>query len=313
MPSIEDRVVTGAEMTQTSPSASAPVTRRRRRDDTRVAALYLAPSLLGFTAFIVLPLIGALAISLFDWPLFGERIFVGLANYDRLFADPTFYTALANTVIFALVYTSMSLVIALALSLWLNTRMKFTGLWRVIFFIPAITPMVANALVWQLILADDGVVGSLAIGGQSWLTDSTFALGSVIIMSVWQSLGYNVVIIAAGLGGIPKDILEAARIDGTTAWDRVRHIIIPMISPTLFFASTMTMIGAFQVFVQVQFLTAGGPGQSTNTLVLYLYNNGFVFDRLGYASALAWILFIVVLLITAIQFAGQRRWVNYDK
>ena len=136
---------------------------------------------------------------------------------------------------------------------------------------------------------------------------------TVIGVSLWQSFGYNVIVLSAGLGGIPKEILEASRMDGTNAWQRLRSIILPMISPSLFFTMTMTMIGAFQVFVQPQILTQGGPGEATNTFVLYLYRNGFVFDRLGYASALAWMLFIVVMLITALQFAGQKRWVNYDK
>jgi multiple sugar transport system permease protein len=224
---------------------------------------------------------------------------------------------LGNTVIFAFVYTALNLVLALAISLWLNTRIKFAGFWRVIFFLPAITPMVANALIWRLLLSQDGLVNSVlggaGIEGPSWLSDSTFALASVITMSVWQSFGYNVIVLSAGLGSIPKEILEAARVDGTSAWSRLRHIILPMLSPSLFFTMTMTMIGAFQVFVQPQILTQGGPGEATNTFVLYLYRNGFVFDRLGYASALAWILFLVVMLITALQFAGQRRWVNYDK
>ncbi|MHA7248880.1 carbohydrate ABC transporter permease [Arthrobacter tecti] len=290
---------------------------RKRRGDGLAALTFLAPGLLGFLLFIVLPLIGALVISLFDWPLFGAPEFVGFANYERMFADATFYTAMTNTAIFAFVYTAINLVLALAISLWLNTRMKLAGLWRVIFFIPVITPMVANALVWQLMLSDEGLVNavleSMGLEGRFWLSDPSFALGSVIVMSVWQSFGYNVIILSAGLGGIPKDMLEAARVDGANALQRLRYMILPMLSPSLFFATTMTMIGAFQVFVQVQFLTAGGPGESTNTLVLYLYRNGFVFDRLGYASALAWVLFVVVMVVTAIQFAGQKKLVTYDK
>ncbi|PJJ73343.1 multiple sugar transport system permease protein [Diaminobutyricimonas aerilata] len=282
-----------------------------------VALAYLWPGLTGFVVFIVVPLVGSLVISLFEWPLFGSPTFIGVANYEKLFGDPTFYTVLFNTVVFAFVYTALNLALALGIALWLNTRLRFAGFWRVIFFLPAITPMVANALIWRLLLSQDGLVNSLLGGagveGPSWLSDSQFALASVIAMSVWQSFGYNVIVLSAGLGAIPKEILEASRMDGTTAWTRLRHIILPMLSPALFFTMTMTMIGAFQVFVQPQILTQGGPGEATNTFVLYLYRNGFVFDRLGYASALAWMLFLVVMLITALQFAGQRRWVNYDK
>jgi multiple sugar transport system permease protein len=322
-------LITGAVVSKETAASAAPVTRpfgvphptpprsKKSKGDGLAALAYLWPGLAGFTFFILVPLVGSLVISLFEWPLFGAPTFIGFANYQKLFADPTFYTVLMNTVIFAFVYTALNLALALAVSLWLNTRVKFAGFWRVIFFLPAITPMVANALVWRLMLSNDGIVNSVlasvGIHGPSWLSDSTFALFSVIVMSVWQSFGYNVIVLSAGLGGIPREILEASRMDGTSAWQRLKSIILPMISPSLFFTMTMTMIGAFQVFVQPQILTQGGPGESTNTFVLYLYRNGFVFDRLGYASALAWILFIVVMLITALQFAGQKRWVNYDK
>lgn len=322
-------LITGAVVSKETAASAAPVTRpfgvphptpprsKKSKGDGLAALAYLWPGLAGFIFFILVPLVGSLVISLFEWPLFGAPTFIGFANYQKLFADPTFYTVLMNTVIFAFVYTALNLALALAVSLWLNTRVKFAGFWRVIFFLPAITPMVANALVWRLMLSNDGIVNSVlasvGIHGPSWLSDSTFALFSVIVMSVWQSFGYNVIVLSAGLGGIPKEILEASRVDGTSAWQRLKSIILPMISPSLFFTMTMTMIGAFQVFVQPQILTQGGPGESTNTFVLYLYRNGFVFDRLGYASALAWILFIVVMLITALQFAGQKRWVNYDK
>lgn len=287
-----------------------------RRGHGWVAVAFLAPGMIGFVLFILTPLFGSAFISLFDWKLFGSPDFIGIENYLKLFRDPTFYTVLGNTVIFAVVYTALNLFVALVISLWLNTRMKAAGAWRVIFFLPVITPMVANALVWRLLLSQDGLVNSMlatvGIDGPNWLSDSAWALPSVIAMSVWQSFGYNVIVLSAGLSAIPKELLEASRIDGTSAWQRLRFIILPLLSPSLFFCSTMTMIGAFQVFVQPLFLTQGGPGESTNTFVLYLYRNGFVFDRLGYASALAWILFLVVMLITALQFVGQRRWVNYE-
>ncbi|WP_394769236.1 carbohydrate ABC transporter permease [Lacisediminihabitans sp.] len=317
---LQTDAIASEEVVAPAPAPALPVAppgRPKKKGDGLVALAYLAPGLTGFLFFIIVPLIGSLVISMFEWPLFGTPTFVGIANYQKLFGDPTFYTVLLNTVLFAFVYTALNLLLALAVSLWLNTRIKFAGFWRVIFFLPAITPMVANALVWRLLLSQNGfvnsVLGTAGIDGPSWLSDPRFALLSVIAMSVWQSFGYNVIVLSAGLGGIPKEILEASRVDGTSAWNRLRYVILPMISPSLFFTMTMTMIGAFQVFVQPQILTQGGPGESTNTFVLYLYRNGFVFDKLGYASALAWILFLVVMLITALQFAGQRKWVNYDK
>ncbi|PJJ61993.1 carbohydrate ABC transporter permease [Compostimonas suwonensis] len=295
---------------------SGPGRRPRRGVGGWTAAAFLAPGMLGFALFIVLPLLGSAVISLFEWPLYGDPVFIGFDNYAKLFGDPTFYTVMVNTLIFAVVYTLLNLAVALAISLWLNTNVRFRGFWRVVYFLPVITPMVANALVWRLMFSQDGLVNSLLAGvgitGPAWLSDARFALPIVIAMSVWQSFGYNVIVLSAGLGGIPQQILEAARMDGTNAWSRFRYIVLPMISPSLFFSSTMTMIGAFQVFVQPLFLTQGGPGEATNTFVLYLYRNGFVFDKLGYASALAWILFFFVMLITAIQFVGQRKWVTYD-
>ncbi|MFJ4172600.1 carbohydrate ABC transporter permease [Microbacterium sp. NPDC089696] len=306
---------TGAGAPFGAPAPRVPRTPRRRGHGW-VAVAFLAPGMIGFVLFILTPLFGSAFISLFDWRLFGSPDFIGIENYLKLFRDPTFYTVLWNTVIFAIVYTALNLFVALTISLWLNTRMKAAGAWRVIFFLPVITPMVANALVWRLLLSQDGLVNSMlatvGIDGPNWLSDSAWALPSVIAMSVWQSFGYNVIVLSAGLSAIPKELLEASRIDGTSAWQRLRYIVLPLLSPSLFFCSTMTMIGAFQVFVQPLFLTQGGPGESTNTFVLYLYRNGFVFDRLGYASALAWILFVVVMLITALQFVGQRKWVNYE-
>ncbi|PDQ36448.1 MAG: ABC transporter substrate-binding protein [Candidatus Lumbricidophila eiseniae] len=314
----ETAVFAGSEIRPSSaPQATRFRTNKIRESDGLVVLAYLWPGLVGFTTFILVPLLGSLLISMFEWPLFGTPTFIGFANYQKMFSDPTFYTVLVNTVIFAFVYTALNLLLALAVSLWLNTKIKFSSFWRVIFFLPAITPVIANALVWRLLLNDNGIVNSVlssgGITGPSWLSDASFALSTVIAMSVWQSFGYNVIVLSAGLGSIPQEILEASRMDGTNAWQRLRSVILPMISPSLFFTMTMTMIGAFQVFVQPQVLTQGGPGESTNTFVLYMYRNGFVFDRLGYASALAWILFVVVMLITALQFAGQRKWVNYDK
>lgn len=283
----------------------------------RLAAAYLAPGMLGFLIFIVLPLIASLVISLFDWPLFGAPEFVGLDNYVRMLSgDPVFWTVLGNTLFFAVCYTVLNLVLALAVSTWLHNLGSWGPFFRVLFFIPVVTPMVANALVWRLMLTDDGIVNSFlanfGIDGPSWLSDSQLAMGSLIAMSVWQGIGYNIIVLGAGLNGISPNLLEAARIDGAGAWQRFFRVVLPMLSPSLFFCTVMTIIGSFKVFTQPYLLTLGGPGESTNTIVLYLYRNGFSFDKLGYASALAWALFVIVMLITALQFSQQKRLVNYD-
>jgi multiple sugar transport system permease protein len=283
----------------------------------RLAVAYLAPGMLGFLIFIVLPLVASLVISMFDWPLFGTPKFVGLDNYARMLTgDPVFWTVLGNTLFFAVCYTVFNLVAALGVAVWLHNLGSWGPFFRVLFFIPVVTPMVANALVWRLMLTDDGVINSalatLGIHGPSWLSDSGLAMGSLIAMSVWQGIGYNIIVLGAGLSAISPNLLEAARIDGAGAWQRFFRVVLPLMSPSLFFCTVMTIIGSFKVFTQPYLLTLGGPGDSTNTIVLYLYRNGFSFDKLGYASALAWALFVIVMLITALQFSQQKRLVNYD-
>ena len=272
----------------------------------------------GFVIFIVIPLIASVVISLYDWPLYGEASFVGFDNYTRLLSgdDPAFYTVLRNTIVFAIGYTALNLVISTGIAVWLHSLPDWAPFFRVLFFVPVVTPMVANALVWRVILDDRGVLNSVlgvvGISGPSWLGEPGWAMVSIIMMSLWQAIGYNIVVLAAGLNNINPAVMEAARIDGTNAWSRFWRVTFPMLSPSLFFASVMTVIGSFKVFTQPYMLTKGGPGEATNTLVLYLYRSGFSFDKLGLASSLAWILFVLVMLVTAIQFVGQKKWVNYD-
>lgn len=280
---------------------------------------YLAPGMIGFLIFIVIPLVASLTISLFSWSLLGTSEFVGIDNYRRMFSgeDSAFYTILRNTVVFALLYTAANLIISTGISYWLqHLPNRFSRILRIIFFIPVVTPMAGNALIWRLLLNDDGVVNSAlnGIGAPSlpWLNNPNLAMGSLVIMSLWQGLGYNIVVLTAGLNGINPSVLEASELDGATGLRRFFQVVFPILSPTFFFCTVMTVIGAFKVFAQPFFLTKGGPGESTNTIVLALYRNGFSFDKLGYASALAWVLFVIVMLLTALQFSQQKRWVNYD-
>ncbi|WP_390883939.1 carbohydrate ABC transporter permease [Actinomyces naeslundii] len=273
----------------------------------------------GFLVFIIIPLIASLIISLFSWSLLGTSDFVGLDNYRRMISgeDPAFYTILKNTVVFALLYTGANLIISTGISYWLqHLPNRFSRVLRIIFFIPVVTPMAGNALIWRLLLNDEGVVNSalnsIGLPSLPWLNNPSLAMGSLVIMSLWQGLGYNIVVLTAGLNGINPSILEASELDGATGFRRFFQVVFPILSPTFFFCTVMTVIGAFKVFAQPFFLTKGGPGESTNTIVLALYRNGFSFDKLGYASALAWILFVIVMLLTALQFSQQKRWVNYD-
>ena len=302
-------------------AATTAESRRRPRapQDTLRIIAYLTPGMAGFLVFIIIPLIASLIISLFSWSLLGTSEFVGLDNYRRMISgeDPAFYTILKNTVVFALLYTGANLIISTGISYWLqHLPNRFSRVLRIIFFIPVVTPMAGNALIWRLLLNDEGVVNSalnsIGLPSLPWLNNPSLAMGSLVIMSLWQGLGYNIVVLTAGLNGINPSILEASELDGATGFRRFFQVVFPILSPTFFFCTVMTVIGAFKVFAQPFFLTKGGPGESTNTIVLALYRNGFSFDKLGYASALAWILFVIVMLLTALQFSQQKRWVNYD-
>ncbi len=283
-----------------------------------LAFFHLAPGMAGFVIFVVIPLVASIVISLYKWPLYGDPEFVGADNYLRLFdgRDPAFPQILFNTAVFAIGYTLFNLILSTAVAVWLQSLPDWAPFFRVLFFIPVVTPMVANTLVWRVILDDRGVLngllGKVGLEGPSWLGTPVWAMVSLILMSLWQGIGYNIVVLGAGLNNINPSVLEASRIDGTTAWSRFWRVVFPLLSPSLFFCTIMTVISSFKVFTQPYMLTKGGPGDATNTLVLYLYRSGFSYDQLGFASALAWVLFVIVMLVTALQFVGQKKWVEYD-
>jgi len=302
----------------TAPGRGAPprATTKRRREGW--AALgFLTPSMGGLLLFTLVPMVGSLVISFFAWPVLGERTFTGLDNFRQLFVeDPIFRQVMLNTVVFVLAYVPLNLAVSMGLAVWMSPRIKARGLYRLLFFIPTVTPMVANALVWRLLLQPGGVFDnaaqSVGLQAPNFLGDTRWAMASLILMSVWQGFGYNMLVFSAGLDAIPETILEAAAIDGAGPWRRFWSVTLPMMSPAIFFAMVMTLITSFQVFVQPYILTNGGPGVTTTTMVLYLYRTGFQFFNLGLASAVAWMLFVIIMLVTALQFVGQKRWVNYD-
>lgn len=310
-------------MQVTSPRPSEAMTtvvkaRKPGVNERLLAFFHLAPGMSGFVIFVVIPLLASIVISFYQWPLFGEPEFIGADNYMRLFdgREPVFGQVLFNTALFAVGYTAANLILSTGLAVWLHSLPDWAPFFRVLFFVPVVTPMVANALIWRVILDDrgmlNGMLGAFGITGPSWLGESGWAMTSMIMMSLWQGIGYNIVVLTAGLNNINPSVLEAARIDGTNAWKRFWKVVFPMLSPSLFFCTIMTVIGAFKVFTQPYMLTKGGPGDATNTLVLYLYRSGFSYDQLGFASALAWVLFVIVMLVTALQFVGQKHWVEYD-
>jgi multiple sugar transport system permease protein len=260
-----------------------------------------------------------LFISLFNWPVLGDIKFLGFGNFKRLlFDDPIFWQVFFNTVYYSFAYVAINVIIAMSLALWLTSKRSiFKGMFRAVFFVPVVTPIVATAMIWRwLYLPQYGLINQFLsifrIPDINWLATVEWAMPAVIIMSVWQGFGYNMVIFIAGIEGIPKTLIEASIIDGAGGWRRFWKIFMPLLSPSIFFATVMTIISSFQVFDQTFVLTAGGPYNATSTLVLYIYYSGFSFYKMGYASAIAWILFAVIFVITLVQMKFQKEWVHYE-
>lgn len=300
-------------------SSIAP--RRRNtieRRERRQALGFITPAVLGLAVFTVLPVGLAIVMSLFDWPIFGKRAFVGFDNYVTLLtSSPDFWPALRNSAVFTLLYVPLNLIVALGLSLLLGPRIRGRAVFRVLFFIPVVTPIVASALIWRLVLQPDGLLNGMTVSLFGWelpnfLVDQNWAMLAVVAMSVWAGMGYNMLVLTAALEQVPTSVVEAAQIDGARGIRLVWQVIIPLISPAIFFAAVMTIISSMQVFAQPQLLTGGGPGTSTVPLVMFIYNTGFKFQDLGLAAAGAWILFVIIIGITALQFRAQKRWVHYE-
>jgi multiple sugar transport system permease protein len=298
------------------------ITTKRRgslaRAEARQALGFASPALVGLALFTIVPVALSIVMSVYDWPTFGDRTFNGVENYAKLFtASPDFWPALRNSAVYTLLYVPLSIALSLVLAIGLGPRIRGRGALRVLFFIPVVVPMVANVLVWKMMLQPQGLFNGVA---QSWfgvtlpnfLADPSWAMIMVVAMSVWQGLGYNMLIFSAALEQLPESVLEAASIDGARGFRLVWSVMIPMISPAIFFATIMTMITALQVFAQPQLLTGGGPGNATKPLVMFIWEQGFTFGDLGLAAAAAWILFAIIIVITGVQFAAQRKWVHYE-
>jgi multiple sugar transport system permease protein len=274
--------------------------------------------MLGLLAFTALPIVASLVLGFYNWPVIGRHTFTGLKNYRLLLDSKEFKTAIVNTTVFVILYVPLNIVISLGIAVWVSSKIKARGLYRTIFFIPAVTPVVANAAIFSLILAPNGLVDSLmqtwfGVQAPNFLGDKNWAMPAVVMLSIWQGFGYNMLVFSAALDSVPASLTEAAAIDGAGSLARFFRIVLPLMTPAIFFAVVLTLISSFQVFTQAYVLTGGGPGNATTTMVVYLYEQGFQFYKLGLASSIAWVLFVIILLITIIQFIGQRRWVNYDQ
>jgi sn-glycerol 3-phosphate transport system permease protein len=291
--------------------------RRRTRRDALTFIAFTAPNFLLLAVFVFWPVLYSLYLSFLKWNMIAKnRPFIGLANYRAMAADPVFWLVLRNTFALAGGTVFIELAIALGLAVMLNRRMPGRSLYRVVIFSPTFTTSVAVAMVWGWIF--DPNYGLLRVflnwvglASPNWLGDVHWALPAVMIVVIWSGLGYAMVIFLAGLQGIPVELSEAARVDGASPWQTFWKVTFPLLSPTTFFLVVISIIGALKAFDVVAIMTDGGPLNSSNVYVMYLYQNAFQWFKTGYASALALVLFVVILAITVTQVRLSKRWVHY--
>jgi multiple sugar transport system permease protein len=286
--------------------------------ESRWAWLFLAPTLIGLVALSAGPILAAFAISLTKWDLLTAPKFVGLDNFIALAADRRFQTALRNTLFYTVTSVPIGLVLGLGLALALNQRLRGIAWIRTVYFLPVVTSTVAISLVWSWIYSPDrgplnSVLAAVGLPEQKWITDPVWAMPSIVAMSVWQGLGTTVIIFLAGLQGIPEEFHDAAAVDGAGRWATFRHVTLPLLTPSIFFTGILALIDSFQVFDQVYVLARPGKAtEATITLVYTIYESGFQNFKMGYAAAAAWVLFLIVALLTVVYFRLQNRWVHYQ-
>lgn len=313
----------GAEPRATGPTV---VPRRRtspwRRGETRAAYAFLSPWIIGFIVFTAGPMLASLVISFTDYDILSSPGFVGLDNYRELFSDPDIVRSLGNTVFYTVLHVPLAMAISLALALLLVRLARGSGFFRTIIYLPVMTPPVAIGALFLLLLnGQTGLVnsalGSLGIEGPNWTTDPTWIKPGIVLMSLW-TVGASVVIFLAALKEVPQQLYEAATVDGASPWQRFRYVTLPMISPSLFFVLIVNTIGSLQMFTEVYTMffgnetTRSASGDAALFYVVYLFQQAFQFLHMGYASAMAWLLFGVVLVITLIQVRVSRRFVYYE-
>ncbi|MDD3419139.1 MAG: sugar ABC transporter permease [Candidatus Gastranaerophilales bacterium] len=275
---------------------------------------FIMPSVLGSFLFIVLPVFVSFGISFLKWDLLSSPKFVGVDNYIELFSDPIFYTVLLNTLYYAFCVSVLGVILPLILAVILDRKIKGAEIFKTIYFLPFITPMVVVALVWEWIFDPyRGVLNWFLMGAKiEWLYDPNIAMAAIILVSVWKLIGYNMVLFLAGLSGIDANLSEASKIDGASELKNFFYITVPVLSPTIFFVMIITIISSFQVFDLIYLMTQGGPMNSTNVIVYWLYNNAFEYFKVGEASAIAYVLFFIILGLTALQWKIRRKWVLHE-
>jgi multiple sugar transport system permease protein len=273
---------------------------------------FVAPALIVIGVFFVLPVLAALAMSLTDFDIYAladtrNLRLVGLHNYGQLLQTPLFWRAFGNTVYFVVVGVPISLALSLGTALLLQSKLaRFPGVFRTALFAPVVTTLVAVAVIWRYLFNPrygwlNYALGRIGVGPIDWLGDPDWAMPAIIVFAVWKNFGYNMVIFVAGLQGIPESLYEAARIDGASAWAQFRHVTLPMLVPIVTMANILTIAGYFQLFAEPYVMTQGGPLQSTVSVLYFMYEEGFKWWNLGSASAVAFLLFVFIFAVTAVQ------------
>jgi len=279
--------------------------------------LFFAPGLIGFLVFMAFPILFSLYLSFTSYNIYSPPKWIGFLNYKIMFTqDPLFWKSLGNTLYYVALSVPLNTVLGVLIALLMNQKVFGIRVFRTIFFLPSVVSGVAVALLWQWIL--DGNFGllntflaNLGISGPGWLTDERWAKFSMVLMNLW-AVGGSMIIYLAGLQGVPRSLYEAAKVDGAGPLRQFWNITIPMLTPTIFFNVIMGILGGFQVFLQAYIMTGGGPNNSTLFFALYLYNKAFKDLQMGYASALAWVLLIISMVLTLIILKSSNRWVYYE-
>jgi multiple sugar transport system permease protein len=280
--------------------------------------LYVSPMILGFLVIMLFPLIYSFYMSLTDWQLLGDPNFIGTENYQRLVNDPEFWEVLKNTLIFSAGLVPINIILALLLALLLQRNLPGIGLFRTAIFIPVMTSIVVWSIIWKYMFGtEEGFINQilavLGIDGPAWLYDPDLAMGAVIAVSALKNVGLNMVLFLAALQQVDRNLYEASHLDGANKFKQFRHVTLPMITPTVFLTLILTIIGSMKVFGQIYVMTNGGPGNHTKVLVYYIWENAFKLFDFGYASAIALVFFMIILVFTIIQWTARKRWVFHEE
>ena len=288
-----------------------------QKTEERWGYFFIAPQFLGLLIFIIVPVIQSLGISFTSWNILQSPVFVGLDNYRKLLTAPFTWKLVGNTVYFIIGHAIITVSLSLLVAMTLSNDLKGATIFRALIFMPNVTSVVAVAMVWQWVFHPQfGIANALlamvGISGLGWYTTMQGAMPTLILLTVWQMTGYYMVIFLAGLNGISRNYYEAALIDGANKIQMFFRITLPLLTPTIFFIITMMFIGGFQIFSEPYMLTRGGPADATKTIVLEIYNTAFLYYRMGDAAVYSWILFVLIFIVTVIQFKFSNRWVTYD-